>query len=40
MTLPHWGERDLALKQSHQFREIENEVLDLLHGQEGDLVIG
>ena len=39
-ALPHWGERDLALKQSLQFREIENEVLDLLHGQEGELVIG
>lgn len=40
MTLPHWGERDLALKQSAKFREIENNVLDLLHGQEGDLRLG
>ena len=40
MTLPDFGERDLALKQSHQFRDIENDVLDLLHGQEGEIIIG
>lgn len=40
MKLPHFGERDLELKQSAKFREIENEVLDLLHGQEGELVLG
>ena len=39
-TLPQFGTRDLALKQSAEFRDIENEVLDLLHGQEGDLILG
>src|SRR5690606_9849247 len=40
MDVPQFAQRDLALKQSHQFRDIENEVLDLLHGQEGELVVG
>jgi ABC-type nitrate/sulfonate/bicarbonate transport system ATPase subunit len=40
MALPQWPDRGLDLKQSREFRDIENELLDLLHGQEGGLVIG
>ncbi len=40
MKLPAWKDRGLDLKQSPEFRDLENQLLDLLHGQEGGLVIG
>jgi NitT/TauT family transport system ATP-binding protein len=40
LPLPHFEERGLELKQSTQFRDLENKLLDLLHGQAGGIVIG
>jgi ABC-type nitrate/sulfonate/bicarbonate transport system ATPase subunit len=40
MNVPHFPERDFELKQTSQFRDLENKLLDLLHGQEGGLRVG
>jgi ABC-type nitrate/sulfonate/bicarbonate transport system ATPase subunit len=40
MHLPHFETRDFALKQTDAFRDIEHELLELLRGQEGDIVLG
>ena len=37
---PLWKDRGLDLKQSNEFRALENKLLDLLHGQEGGIAIG
>ncbi|MCC7383443.1 MAG: ABC transporter ATP-binding protein [Deltaproteobacteria bacterium] len=40
IEVPHFTERTPALKQTDQFRRLENQVLDLLHGQAGGIVLG
>lgn len=37
VDVPVFGERDLGLKQTAPFREVENHLLSLLHGQPGNL---
>ncbi len=37
LEVPSFKERDLSLKQTAQFRDLENQVLNLLHGQEGNI---
>jgi NitT/TauT family transport system ATP-binding protein len=39
LDVPYFAERSLSLKQSREFSEIENHVLQLLHGQSGNLRI-
>lgn len=40
LEVPYFADRSIALKQSDQFRQLENHVLNLLHGQAGDILIG
>jgi ABC-type nitrate/sulfonate/bicarbonate transport system ATPase subunit len=39
LEVPCFTERDLSLKQTPKFREIESHVLNLLHGQQGSLKV-
>ncbi len=40
LSIPHFAARGLELKQTNEFRNLENKLLDLLHGQQGEIVVG
>ena len=40
VDVPVFSERDLALKQTQKFREVETHLLELLHGQGGNVRVG
>jgi NitT/TauT family transport system ATP-binding protein len=40
LEVPHFNERSISLKQSEQFRKLETQVLTLLHGESGNILIG
>jgi NitT/TauT family transport system ATP-binding protein len=40
LEVPFFADRDLKVKQSAQFRQMEAQILDLLHGQPGNFRIG
>ncbi len=40
VDVPAFGERDIQLKQTTRFRDIENNLLDLLHGEKADVKVG
>jgi len=40
VDVPVFTERDLALKQTQKFREVEGQLLEMLHGQHGNVRVG